>query len=365
MHIFSKNRALRIFFYCICICIFFEIVSRLFVSVDPFFQSLEKVGYNDSLRRLQWIKRHLKSRPTPCNYDVYSSTRGWTLKPNIRDLIAWDNKIVNSNSKGLRGKLEYSYNKPANKIRILILGDSFTFGEEVSDTETYSYYLQQLLPDVEVINLGVHAYGHDQMLLYFNEEGIKYKPDIVILGFVYDDMHRNILMFYDYAKPKFELVNNTLKLKNTPVPSPETIIKKEFYRSKFIDLLSILYYLIDNKRGGVERREKEITWAIFDEMIRTTNKIGAKLVFASLPAACPMNLPGLDEYLPKYCKNKNVYYISVYPYANANKSREFFASGRHWNANGHRIVAEAIKEYLLAQDIIKLNGLNISNSYEK
>jgi hypothetical protein len=42
----------------------------------------------------------------------------------------------------------------------LILGDSFTFGDEVSDNETYSYYLQQMLPHTEVINMGVHGYGH-------------------------------------------------------------------------------------------------------------------------------------------------------------------------------------------------------------
>jgi hypothetical protein len=35
----------------------------------------------------------------------------------------------------------------------LILGDSFTFGDEVSDDETYSAHLQAMLPHTEIINM--------------------------------------------------------------------------------------------------------------------------------------------------------------------------------------------------------------------
>ncbi len=55
----------------------------------------------------------------------------------------------------------------------MVLADSFTFGDEVSDDETYSSYLQQALPGAENINLGVHGYGHDQMLILLMEDGIK------------------------------------------------------------------------------------------------------------------------------------------------------------------------------------------------
>ena len=39
-------------------------------------------------------------------------------------------------------------------MRILFLGDSYTFGDNVSDNETYPFYLQQMLPNTEVINMG-------------------------------------------------------------------------------------------------------------------------------------------------------------------------------------------------------------------
>ena len=138
----------------------------------------------------------------------------------------------------------------------MVLGDSYTFGDQVSDNETYPYYLLQMLPNTEVINFGIHGYGNDQMLLYLKEEGVKYSPDVVILGFVGDDMNRNLLEFRDYSKPKFEFVHNKLQIKNYPVPPPDFTLKNEIYRSKFIDLLIIFYNDLLWKFGINEERKK-------------------------------------------------------------------------------------------------------------
>jgi hypothetical protein len=70
-------------------------------------------------------------------------------------------------------------------------------GDSATHDKTYSYYLTRSLPDTEVLNLGVSGYGHDQMLLYLKEEGAKYHPDVVILGYVSLDAPRNLLSFRD------------------------------------------------------------------------------------------------------------------------------------------------------------------------
>ena len=100
-------------------------MSRLFISIDPLWQRLAREQNCDAVRRIQWLKRHRNSNTTMSSYDIYSSTRGWALRPNIKDMNVWGSKILNANSKGIRGKIEYNYNKPSNKIRILILGNSF------------------------------------------------------------------------------------------------------------------------------------------------------------------------------------------------------------------------------------------------
>ena len=182
-----------------------------------------------------WKPNHLQ------HIDIYHPVRGWTLMPNLRHVQLPDGTVVSSNSRGIRGTQAYTYDKPADVLRILTVGDSFTFGEQVRDDQTWSYYLQNLLPGSEVLNFGIHGYGHDQMLLYLRNEGIKYHPDIVILGFVALDMDRNLVSFRDFAKPRFVLDGARLVLTNTPIPTAEEVVAREPWRSKFIDLLTILY----------------------------------------------------------------------------------------------------------------------------
>jgi hypothetical protein len=75
-------------------------------------------------------------------FDKFDPTKGWITRSNIKNMTVFKNKILNTNSKGLRGKTEYTYEKQKDKVRILIFGDSFTFGDEVSDTDTYPFLLQ-------------------------------------------------------------------------------------------------------------------------------------------------------------------------------------------------------------------------------
>ncbi len=219
------------------VALFFECSARAFLFVDPLFERV--LGDDESSYRLNWIRRGHKPGLSYV-FDVYHPVRGWALAPNLKELRVFGGKTLNSSSKGTRGREEHDYARAPGRLRVLVFGDSFTFGEEVSDEETYAAVLEQRLPGSEVINCGVHGYGHDQMLLYLEEEGPRYRPDVVILGFVAFDMDRNLLKFRDFAKPRFDLKGGELVLKDNPVPTPEEVLSAEPYRSKFIDLCSML-----------------------------------------------------------------------------------------------------------------------------
>ncbi len=355
----NKLKALLLLIYFLIVCLFFEGISWILVSIDSFFY---KIGdRNNPSWRLKWIKRHQHSKNTKVYYytfDLFDSTKGWALTPNLRNITVFDGKILNSNSRGIRGNMEYSYNKLPGQNRILILGDSFTFGDQVSDNETYPYYLQQMLPNTEVINFGIHGYGHDQMLLYLKEEGIKYSPDVVILGFVGDDMNRNLLEFRDYSKPKFELVHNKLQIKNYPVPPPDLTLKNEIYRSKFIDLLTIFYNDLLWKFGINEERKNEITIAIVDEMIERISSIGATPVIFYLPT--PHEINDLDdkiipeeEFLNRYCRERIIHCFSLRSSFLASVKEEInFKPPGHWNPRGNLLISHRLKEYLLDKNLI-------------
>lgn len=84
------------------------------------------------------------------------------------------------NSKGFRDK-EYKYSKPADKVRIVVLGDSFTFGAGIAYGSRFADILEDHFANLEIINLAVPGYGLHQVILYLEEEGVKYVPDYVLL----------------------------------------------------------------------------------------------------------------------------------------------------------------------------------------
>jgi len=106
---------------------------------------------------------------------------------------SWEFRI---NSQGFRSGEEFTYQKPAETYRILILGDSFSMGYEVNQEECYSEILGQYLRSrgrsVQVINASVSGFSNAEELIFFQEEGIKYSPDVVILGFFENDIKDNV-----------------------------------------------------------------------------------------------------------------------------------------------------------------------------
>ena len=100
---------------------------------------------------------------------------------------------AHTNSLGFRDTRDYALAKPPGTFRIVVLGDSVTFGHGALYETSYPYLLEQRLrewrPDVkwEVWNLGVPGYNTAQELAYLNEVGGRYAPDLVIVGFFLND----------------------------------------------------------------------------------------------------------------------------------------------------------------------------------
>lgn len=352
-----KSRFIVVFVYVGFLAFLFEGSARLVFWIPLLGKRLQT--NDDYTFRRNWVREHQESgMEVHYTFDMYDPSKGWIPKPNLRDVRVFDNKILNTNSKGFRGKKDFPRTKNKEKIRILILGDSFTFGDEVSDNETYSSYLQEMLPHAEVINMGVHGYGHDQMLLLFKEEGVKYQPDIVILGFLPLDMVRNLLEFRDFAKPRFVLKSGELKLTGTPVPRPEEILRWDWTRPRILDIFSLIRHGIKKSLGIQQREMEEITSAILMELIRSVESIHATPILAYLPrgreiTVSPAVMPD-EKYLFSICKsNEQAKCFSARPYFAAKIAQgETFKLGGHWEAAGHRTVAEAIKRYLIDEGYV-------------
>ncbi|MDQ3699149.1 MAG: SGNH/GDSL hydrolase family protein [Gemmatimonadota bacterium] len=125
----------------------------------------------------------------------------YRLKPGIRERTVnagYFDYSYTVNRQGFRATREYG-RKQAGVKRVLVLGDSFTFGVGVDDGATYPQRVEDRLSAwcgpgrVEVINGGVGGYGTSHELVFFERYGRPLAPDVVVLGFMAADPEDNLL----------------------------------------------------------------------------------------------------------------------------------------------------------------------------
>lgn len=75
--------------------------------------------------------------------------------------------------------------------RVLLLGDSFTYGIGVDDTATYAAQLQEALPQVTIVNGGVGGKGTDYALKFVQTRATTNRPLITVLAFFRNDFCDN------------------------------------------------------------------------------------------------------------------------------------------------------------------------------
>ncbi len=128
------------------------------------------------------------SRP---DFYVPDLDRGHALRPGASGWFTDEGRAyVEVNSDGLHDR-EHRKAKPANTLRVAVLGDSFAEAKQVPLEDNFGSVLERELAKcdrlrgkkVEVLNFGVAAYGTVQELVTLRERVWQYSPDIVVLAF--------------------------------------------------------------------------------------------------------------------------------------------------------------------------------------
>lgn len=103
---------------------------------------------------------------------------------------AWGTE-VQINADGFRDRA-YAVAKPPGTYRLVTIGDSITFGNHLAANEAFPEQLEELLRSnrstVEVLNLAVAGYDTLQEVAFLEERGLKYEPDLVVVGYCLNDV---------------------------------------------------------------------------------------------------------------------------------------------------------------------------------
>jgi len=163
------------------------------------------------------IEDFQKNRRGPKNYPtVFDPSLGWIPKPHIQSSSKDGTVRITILHDGLRSN-GHSLPQGRDKPAILVVGDSFTFGEEVTDFETWPALLEKTL-GLKVFNGGVAGFGMDQIVLRGEILSRKLRPHLLILSFILQDLYRCELSLFDHTpKPFFKIENQ--KILYVPIPS--------------------------------------------------------------------------------------------------------------------------------------------------
>ena len=129
------------------------------------------------------------------SYEMYDREIGWVPRPGS------NSEGATISRQGLRALREYAIPAPDPAKRILCVGDSFTFGNIVGDTETYPYFAEQLRPHSEWVNLGISGACLTQFLMQYRKNGKKFGGKYVVVGFMTDDAKRTVNCFRPFLTP--------------------------------------------------------------------------------------------------------------------------------------------------------------------
>jgi lysophospholipase L1-like esterase len=317
--------------------------------------------------------------------------RAFRLAPGFRGTeVSHEFRIpIAINSRGLRDR-EITLTRPPGTARILVVGDSFTYGSGVAAEETYPKRLERLLAErtgapVEVINAGVSGYGTVHEAAFLRAEGWGYEPDVVVVQmFPQNDLDDNLEPFGR------EVVDGALRARNVRPEGLAWLRRGQAAlraRSHAYRLLGDRYHLLRIRLDlepayaaslGVYLRRSpervtagwEATRARLSEIVAMGHQHGRPVVVVHAPALAALDDERAAAFASFYridrteldwdrpgrtlsalCAALGVPYLDLTEAFRATgRARElYYAHNGHWNSAGHDQVAHWLLEALVAQ----------------
>ena len=292
----------------------------------------------------------------------YDSNLGWSIKENI-EFPKWET-TVHTLTDGIRSN---GSNLPLkDRPLILAVGDSFTFGDEAADNETWPAYLERLL-QVRVLNAGVSSSGLDQIVLHAEQIVPKYKPDILIVSIIYDDILRcREVVRHGVPKPYFVIEGAQLKLKNVPVPFKENkpldplrdIFGRSYLVHTLMDKLWPNFWYRDTSLDfrSIHNQPAKVAELLFNRLSELGKKNNVKILvhFNSDFQVANINLMTFT-YLKKYIQAQTpdlMVFDSIPIFLNIKKHEPnefnslFHGLSKHSSPKGNALTAKLLKDYI-------------------
>lgn len=313
------------------------------------------------------------------------------------------NHSVSINNLGFRGK-EFEEEKPKDTLRILIVGDSFTFGHGVEDNQTYSAILERMFKTgrkVEVVNGGYRsAFSPDSYYLFLKNSGLDLSPDLVIMGFfIWNDISDLSETNWDIKDQDGLPIIITSRLRQVDDHGHLEFVKpKRRYQFGFLANSNLFQFIYSYKQSFFDNiistfdkqsdidPEKEARsiyntcifkrecfsryhneWGKVKKVIIATKKLldddSIPLLIILIPAKGQLESSSccgweklseqekvsINEKLILFFEKYDVNYLDLYQYFKTKEVSElYYQQNAHWTSKGHFLAADTIYNYVIS-----------------
>jgi hypothetical protein len=273
------------------------------------------------------------------------------------------------NSLGFRD-VEHALVKKEGTVRILGLGDSFTYGVGVPFEETYLYRLEALLNDragthskVEIIKAGIPRYFPEPERMLLERYGSQFRPDLILVGFLPNDVVDTHLGLNAVTVDK----SGYLKTREAQALGRAGTVAYLHCHFCRVLLRKYVSWRIESKyqpqgsqiyqEGGFHERDWIKVEQEYDKMAAIAASIGAGLFVFHIPQRGPWTekhrYPAAR--LAAWAKTRNVGFADLLPameHASASK-RLYYEQDGHCTPAGHALIAQELHRRLIEQKIIR------------
>lgn len=285
---------------------------------------------------------------------------GWAHRPNAHVPDQYGPGLgITTNAQGFRATEDFGRAVPAGRYRLVALGDSFTMGYGVSDTDHYPAQMQAACPVLQTVNMGQGGYGLDQNYLWYKRDGVALDAQVLVVALIAHDFFRMTDDKYvGYPKPVLAVEGSLLVVKNVPVPlswMSNTSVRKV---RTFVESLAA-YRLIRAVAwraspppevafyGEIGAQVMAAAGKALDDMAALAKARGQQMVLAYLPTAdlLPQEPSREAAWMQAYAQQAKLPFINLVPEFSRLAPAQFagmFLVDKHYTAQGNRLVAHAL-----------------------
>jgi lysophospholipase L1-like esterase len=296
----------------------------------------------------------------------------YVLRPGV-EVVAWGIR-VSINEHGMRGP-SIEVDAPPGTHRILLIGDSVTFGSRLEWDQTLPALLAARLEErsgesYEVLNGGVDGYNTQGELAFLRQRGLALEPGTVVVVYNLNDidhlpvMGSRGMLTLDrsqrvatssirnwselYLLVHWAILNLTgddplLELRRAPKPPPGEFHPLGVHLSR----LRKAYY-----RDPTDERWRVMVDSLRD-IKRVTDERAIRLLVAIVPDGDQIGVSDPDlvpqQKLGDLCRRLSLDCVDLHPAFAAAAGRPLFLDIMHPNAEGHRLIPDALAARLLEE----------------